>query len=580
MVTAAAAAMTCAALALGPSTAATATAADAAQPAHAAPGWPGKPGGPDKPGKPGHGRTVPVRLVAVNDFHGHLEPPSGSSGSIVDESGQTVAAGGAAYLAAHLKRIATDDTIVVGAGDLIGATPLISAAYHDEPTVELLGKLGMRFSSVGNHEFDEGYRELLRVMKGGCHPEDGCSPAGKWRGAAFDYLGANVRFKKAPSVPAVAPYAVKRINGVQVGFIGLVTKTTPSIVTAEGIKDLTFVDEVEAANRASRELRRLGVKAQVVLVHEGDQINLGQSPDACPVIPGPGMRIAEGITPDVDLIIMGHSHQAYICRTTDPAGQARYVTQGSSFGRVLTQIDFEVDRRTKDVVRSSVIADNHVVTRDVAPDPKIVEFVQTWKERVAEVENRQVGTITADITRSPAPSGETALGNLIADAQLEATREGGGAQIALMNPGGVRADLTYAPDGIVTYGEAFTVQPFNNLMQVVTLTGAQLDALLEQQYEVNRVLQPSASLTYTVSASAPVGAKVSNIAINGTPVTEDQRIRVAANNFLVGGGDGFTVFTQGTDLWSGPLDLDAFVDYLRARSPVSPPELNRITVVP
>ncbi|MCG5216931.1 bifunctional metallophosphatase/5'-nucleotidase [Streptosporangium sp. KLBMP 9127] len=531
-----------------------------------------------KPAKPA--KTVPVRLIAINDFHGNLEPPTGSGGRIVNEAGQTVDAGGAAFMATHLKAMADENTTVVAAGDLIGGTPLISAAYHDEPTVELLGKLGLDVSSVGNHEFDEGYGELLRIMKGGCHKVDGCSPAGRWRGAEYDYLGANVRFKKAPELPALAPFSIKKVNGVKVGFIGLVTKTTPSIVTAEGIKDLTFVDEIEAANRSSRALRLLGVKAQVVLVHEGDQIATGQSPDACPVIAGAGSRIVQGVSADIDMVVMGHSHQAYVCKTKDPAGQDRYVSQGSSFGRVLTQLDFQVDKQTKDVVRSSVAVDNHVVTRDVPADPEIGTFVQTWKDRVAEVANRQVGSITADLTRQAAPSGESPLGNLIADAQLEATKTGGNAEVALMNPGGVRADLTFAPDGVVTYGETFTVQPFNNLMQVVTLTGAQLDALLEQQYQVNRVLQPSASLTYTVSSSAAVGSKVSDIKINGTAVTETQAVRVAANNFLVGGGDGFSVFTQGTDLWSGPLDIDALVSYFGAHSPAAPPAVDRVTVVP
>ncbi|GLW10343.1 bifunctional metallophosphatase/5'-nucleotidase [Microtetraspora sp. NBRC 13810] len=532
-----------------------------------------------KPGKPA--KTVPVRLIAINDFHGNLEAPTGSSGRIVNESGQTVNAGGAAFMATHLKRMADRNTVIVGAGDLIGASPLISAAFHDEPTVELLGKLGLDVSSVGNHEFDEGYKELLRISNGGCHPVDGCTPAGRWHGAKYDYVGANVRLKKAPELPALAPFSVKKINGVKVGFIGLVTKSTPSIVTSEGIKDLTFVDEVEAANRTSKALKLLGVKAQVVLVHEGDQIAPNMSPDACPVIAGAGTRIAQGVSADVDLVVMGHSHQAYVCKTKDPAGQDRYVTQGSSFGRVLTQFDFQVDTSTDDVVRSSVVADNHVVTRDVPADEKTTEFVDDWIDRVADVADRQVGTITADITRQSAPSGETPLGNLIADAQLESTKTGGNAEIALMNPGGVRADLTVGSDnGVVTYGDAFTVQPFNNLMQVVTLTGAQLDALLEQQYQVNRTLAPSASLGYTVSASAPVGSKVSDIKINGTPVTDAQQIRVAANNFLVGGGDGFTVFTQGTDLWSGQLDIDAFVDYLGAHTPTAPPATNRITRVP
>jgi 5'-nucleotidase len=234
------------------------------------------------------------------------------------------------------------------------------------------------------------------------------------------------------------------------------------------------------------------------------------------------------------------------------------------------------------------VADNHVVTRDVTPDPAVAAEVQTWKDRVATVSNKPVGSITADVTRiAPSASGETPLGDLIADGQLEATKTGGNAVIAFMNPGGVRADLTYAQsgsegNGVVTYGEAFTVQPFNNLMQVVTLTGAQLDALLEQQWQSNgtivRILQPSASLTYTMNLSQPIGSRISDIKINGTPVTDTGAYRVAANNFLVGGGDGFSVFKQGTDLWSGPLDIDAFVAYLGAHSPSAPPATDRITL--
>ena len=532
--------------------------------------------------KPDH--SVPVRLLTINDLHGNLEPPTGSSGRIVDETGQTVDAGGAAYLAAHLKRLRDRNTLVVAAGDLIGASPLISAAYHDEPTVSLLDKLGLATSAAGNHEFDEGYAELKRIMDGGCHPTDGCSPAGKWKGARFDYLAANV-VREKNGAEALPPYVIKQVNGVKIGFIGLVTQTTPSIVTSSGIQGLEFTDEVEAANRVSRLLAAKGVKAQVVLVHEGDQVATPQSPDTCPVVPGPGSRIAAGLDPEIDLVISGHSHQAYICKIKDPAGQDRYHTQGSSFGRIITQIDFRVDRKTRDVIRSSVSADNHVVTRTITPDPEVEAYVQTWKERVSVVANRPVGNITATIAHDRSGAGESPLGNLIADAQLEAAREGG-AEIALMNPCGVRADLTYPAsgsegDGVVTYGEAFTVQPFNNLVQVVTLTGEQLRRLLEQQWteSYTQVLQPSASLTYTADLTKPIGSRVSDIKINGIPVTDTQRIRVAANNFLIGGGDGFTVFTEGTELWSGPLDIDAFVAYLSAHSPVDPPATDRITFI-
>ncbi|NUR86526.1 MAG: bifunctional metallophosphatase/5'-nucleotidase, partial [Nonomuraea sp.] len=514
--------------------------------------------------------TVPVRLLALNDFHGNLEPPTGSSGRMVDENGNTVEAGGAVYIATHMKQLADKNTIEVAQGDLIGASPLISAAYHDEPSVEFMGKIGVKVSAVGNPE-------LRRIMYGGCHPVDGCSPAGAWTGAKYDYVGANVLFKnpneksdalaalgtsaqaktllKDWGVPALPPVSIKWMNGVPIGFIGLVTQTTPTIVTAEGIKDLKFVDEVKAANVASKLLKLFGVKAQVVLVHEGDQVTAGQSPDACSVVAGAGTRIATQVDPEIDMILSGHSHQAYLCKVKDPAGNDRLYSQGGSFGRVITQVDAQINTRTRDFVRSSVVADNHVVTRDVAPDPDIAQFVQTWKDRVAPVANKPVGKITADIGNPATPTGETPLGDLIADGQLAATKTGGNAQIALMNPGGVRAPLTFAGspagegDGVVTYGEAFTVQPFNNLMQVVTLTGAQLKTVLEQQFTggpnnqaFTKILQPSANLTYTYSRSAAWGSKVSNIKIDGVPVTDTQSIRVAANNFLVGGGDAFAAF--------------------------------------
>ncbi|QXJ23933.1 bifunctional metallophosphatase/5'-nucleotidase [Actinomadura graeca] len=526
--------------------------------------------------------TASVRLLALNDFHGNLETPTGSSGTAIDENGTAVPAGGAAYVAAHLKRLADRHTLTVAQGDLIGASPLISAAYHDEPSVRFLGNVGVTASAVGNHEFDEGYRELLRIQDGGCHPVDGCSPEGRWKGAEFDYLAANVLLDKK-NRPALRPWTIRRVNGVKVGFIGVVTRTTPTIVTADGIKGLTFEDEVAAANRSARELKRRGVRAMVLLVHEGDQVKAGNRPDECGTVPGAGTRIAREADPEIDVVLSGHTHQQYVCSVPDPEGRPRLYSSGSSFGRVITQVDFEVDTRTGDVVRSSLKGDNHVVTRDVPPDPATVSFVQTWKDRVAAIANKPVGKITADVTRAPSPAGETALGDLVADAQLASMKDKG-AQVALMNPGGVRADLTYKAsggegDGVVTYGEAFTVQPFSNVMGVTSLTGAQLDALLEQQWTAagEKILQPSANLHFTIDRSRPVGDRVSAITIEGTPVDPAAAYKVSANNFLLGGGDGFSVFTQGKDQVLGPIDLDGFVAYLGAQGTVSPPPLNRIS---
>ncbi|GLW96448.1 bifunctional metallophosphatase/5'-nucleotidase [Microtetraspora sp. NBRC 16547] len=568
----------------------------AVHPASASPATPQKP------------QPASIRLLTVNDFHGNLETPTGSSGRIVNETGVTVqSAGGAAYLATAIKQnYIHGKTDVVAAGDLIGASPLVSAAYHDEPTVQVLGELGLNVSSVGNHEFDEGLQELLRIQNGGCHPIDGCSPAGKWKGAKYDYIAANVVDDDGKT--PLPPIAIRVVNGVKIGYIGLVTKTTPSIVTPAGIAGLTFQDEVQAGNRAAAWLKRHGVNAMVALVHEGDSVAANQSPDACPVTSGAGKTIATNLSADVDLVVMGHSHQAYICTTTDPAGNTRYFTQGSSFGRVLTQIDFQVDRKTGDVIRSSVTADNKVVAvngelnkdLDITKydaDRKIEKLVSYWQDEVSAKANAPVGKITAEISNvAPAGgSGETALGDVIADAQLAAAKkDGGNADIALMNPGGVRALLTYPSspanegDGVVTYGEAFAVQPFNNLLQAVTLTGAQLKTVLEQQFTggpnnqaFTKILQPSSNLTYSYNSGAPWGSKISDLKIGGVPVTDGQSVRVAANNFLVSGGDAFAEFTKGTDLWTwdGGFDVDAFTAYLTASSPLAPPALTRITKI-
>ncbi|WP_141578696.1 bifunctional UDP-sugar hydrolase/5'-nucleotidase [Actinomadura sp. WMMA1423] len=526
--------------------------------------------------------TASVRLLALNDFHGNLEPPSGSSGTAIDENGNAVPAGGAAYIAAHLKQLRNRDTLTVAQGDLIGASPLISAAYHDEPSVQFLGDAGVTASAVGNHEFDEGYQELRRIQNGGCHPVDGCSPAGRWRGAKFDYLGANVLLKKNDR-PAIRPWTIRKINGVRIGIIGVVTKTTPSIVTAEGIKDLKFQDEVEAANRAARELKRRHVRAMVLLVHEGDQVKSGSRPDECGVVPGAGTRIAQQADPEIDMVLTGHTHQQYVCSVKDPAGRPRLFSSGSSFGRVITEVNLKVDRRTGDIVRSSVTGDNHVVTRDVPPDPATERFVQTWKDRVSVIADKPIGKITADVTRAPSAAGETALGDVIADGQLAGTKDLG-AQVALMNPGGVRTDLVYKAsgsegDGVVTYGEAFAVQPFSNVMGVTSLTGAQIDGLLEQQWTSagEKILQPSANLHFTIDRAKPVGDRVSAITIDGAPVDPAATYKVAANNFLLGGGDGFTVFTEGKDQVLGAIDLDAFVAYFNAQGTISPPALDRIS---
>ncbi|MEC3975589.1 bifunctional metallophosphatase/5'-nucleotidase [Amycolatopsis sp. H20-H5] len=530
--------------------------------------------------------TTDVRLIAFNDLHGNLEPPSGSSGRVTLSNGTTVDAGGAAYLATHVKQLQSQarNSLVLSSGDNIGASPVISALFHDEPTIDFLNQIGVKASVVGNHEFDEGYKELQRMQFGGCHPTDGCQFQKSFSGANFPFLGSNVYFTNG--LPALLPFSIQFSGGVPIGIIGATLKDLPSVVTPEAIKGLKFGDEVEAINRTSNILNFLGIKSQVVLMHQGDNTEV-EGPDDCKLRPGPAAVIAAKVTPNVDAIFTGHSHQQYNCVINDPAGQPRPVIQGASFGRLLSVVDLKIDRKTRDVVRSATVAHNEIVTRDVTPDPAAQKLVDEAKTKAGPIANKKVGTITADLNAAGVASGESALGDVITDAQLEGT-QANGAQIAITNPGGIRADLTYKSsangegDGVVTYGEAFTVQPFANIMQTITLTAANLKNVLEQQFSASgtKILQISKALHYSYSAAAAIGSKVSNITFNGTPVDPAATFRVSVNNFLAAGGDGFAEFTKGTNLAGGPVDLDALLAYLGAHPGVAPPPADRITLLP
>jgi 5'-nucleotidase len=532
--------------------------------------------------------TVDLRIIGMNDLHGNLQPPAGSSGRVILPGGGTVDAGGVAFMATHVRQLRQQvaNSVVVAQGDLIGASPLASALFHDEPTIDVLNSVGLSVSAAGNHEFDEGYDELLRMQRGGCHPVDGCQFHETYEGSEFPYLAANVTFK-SNGLPALPPVWLSFVQGIPVGYIGMPLEGTPEIVSAEGIKNLNFGGEVAAANKYADLLDQFGVKTIIMMMHQGDQVLFGNPPDACGIVPGVGRQIAEQVSPKIDAVLAAHTHQQFNCMVNDPAGQPRPYIQGLSFGRILSVIDLKIDQKTKDVVRAQTTATNHIVTRDVAEDPDVKALVDEAVTKSAPIANRPIGTITATIVRAAVASGESPLGNLIADAQLEQTQVAG-AQIALMNPGGVRADLTYASspigegDGVVTYGEAFTVQPFGNVMTTMTLTGAQIKAVLEQQWQptVTRILQPSASLHYSWSQSAPTGSKVSGITINGTPIDPAASYRVSVNNFLADGGDGFTELRNGTNRTGGLVDIDAFVAYMQGHPNVAPPATDRITVLP
>jgi len=588
--------------------------------------------GPHKPGhhkpghhKPGHHRLMPIQLLSFNDFHGNLEPPTGSSarnvtGHALGTNGLPTdtgpSAGGVEYLATHLAqaRQGHRNSLTVAAGDLIGATPLLSAAFHDEPTIESMNKLGLDVSAVGNHEFDEGYKELQRMDRGGCindgdgtDNQDSCA-AHRFRGAKFGYLAANVKYA-GTNESILPPYAIKKVHGAKIGFIGMTLEDTPDIVTASGVAGLEFRDEVQTANALVPTLRRKGVNAIVVLIHEGGSpkpvkwvdpagtqwdvtadwdhtcAKGGELREDSPILP-----IAKNLHPAIDMVVSGHTHAPYVCSVEDPRGRSRLLTSASSFGRLFTETNLLYNRRTRDIVRSSVHGSNLQVSREVAPDPAQTSLISTYKELVAPIAGKVIGQITTDVSRTPNEPGESPLGDLIADAQLADDSVVTGGQtpvIAFMNPGGIRADLPFDPDndpgtpGDITYGEAFSVQPFNNYLVSMTLTGDQIyDLLTEQVTGTNqaapKVLQVSEGFSYRLGTGTS-GPVEGSVMLNGTPIDRGATYRIVTNNFLSDGGDGFSTFEDGTAKYFGGLDIDAFADYLAANSPYTPGPLTRIT---
>ncbi|MEW2448832.1 bifunctional metallophosphatase/5'-nucleotidase [Streptomyces parvulus] len=552
----------------------------------------------------GHGRYQDVQLLSFNDLHGNLEPPAGSSGRVTevqpDGTTKTVDAGGAEYLATHLREARKGNrySVTAAGGDMVGASPLLSGLFHDEPTIEALNQLDLDVTSVGNHEFDEGAKELARLQKGGCHPTEGCYTDKRFKGADFPYLAANVLDEKTRK-PILKPYWVWKKNGVKVGFIGVTLEGTPNIVSAEGVKGLSFKDEVETINKYAKELQRQGVKSIVALIHEGGfpastSYNYDcDAPGAGDGVSGPIVDIAKNITPQVDALVTGHTHNAYVCTIPDPAGKPRMVTSAASFGRLYTDTTLTYDRRTGDIARTSVKSANHVVTRDVPKAPDMTRLIDKWGTLAAPIGNRAVGHISADVSRDGT---ESPLGDLIADAQLAYGRsQDPETDLALMNPGGIRAPLTYAAsgaegDGVVTYAEGFTVQPFANTVNLKDYTGAQLVQVLKEQVSgpneaAPKILQISSGLTYTLDLAKTGADRVvaDSIRLNGAPLDPSATYRVASNSFLAGGGDGFPTLNQGANELVGADDLAALEQYLTANSsatdPIEPPAADRITVV-
>ncbi len=563
-----------------------------------------------------HGRhrrpkEVSVQILSLNDFHGQLEVvnPTASSGGRIGALAAGACtppgcypAGGVEYLATHVRNLRAENrnTVFASAGDLIGATPLLSALFHDEPTIEAFNKLGLDYNGVGNHEFDEGIDELLRMQYGnhrgrgyrparwdGCHPVDGCGDGDPFRGAKFDFLAANVVYKDSGKT-IFPPYAIHRFpGGVKVAFVGMTLEGTPLIVSPDGIASVNFLDEAESVNALVPHLRRRGVEAIVVLLHEGGSpSNTGGDPtliNTCNNPTGALPPIVEAMHDEIDIVITGHTNWAVNCLI-----DGKVVTGAASQGRLITDIDATINTRTRDF--TEILVNNKIVTQDVAPAADMTELIAEYNVFAGPIAAEVVGSTSAPLTRAAAPGGDSILGRLIADAQLASSQAAGaGGQFALMNPGGIRSDVDA---GDITYGEAFSVQPFSNIVTTKAYTGAQIDTILEQQFTVNSgatagsarstILQPSAGFTYTWSVSAPLGSKVdpASIMLDGVMIDPAATYRITMNNFLGSGGDDFPVLRDGTDEVTGSDDLVALVEYLGANNPYSPVLESRITQIP
>ncbi|MEH2522584.1 MULTISPECIES: bifunctional metallophosphatase/5'-nucleotidase [unclassified Bradyrhizobium] len=525
---------------------------------------------------------IDLRILAINDFHGYLRPPPGGI-TITDPEERTkkiaIPAGGAEHMATLVSQLREGhkNTIFVAAGDLIGASPFLSAMFHDEPTVEALSMMGLDISSVGNHEFDEGKEELLRMQHGGCHPLDQCQGPHPFTGARFRYLAAST-FEKSSGKTVFPAYDIRQFDGVPVAFIGLTLKGTPGLVSPVGIADLEFRDEAGTVNALIPELKARGVEAIVVLIHEGG-LPTGDY-NECPGVSGPIVDIVKKFDRAVDVVVSGHTHRAYVCEI-----DGRLVTSGDKYGTLVTAIDLKLDPTTRDVV--SAKADNTIVrSATLAKDVRQTALIESYDRLAAPIGSRPAGSVTATLSRVPNTAGESPLGDIIADAQLAATSSEakGGAVIAFTNPGGVRADVAHKENGGVTYADLFASQPFRNQLVTITLTGKQIKDMLEQQWldpKRPRILQVSKGFSYAWDGSKPDGERVlaERMSLNGQPVDPAASYRVTVNNFLFVGGDGFTVLAQGTAPQTGIYDVDALNSYFLTNSPIGPTAADRIVRV-
>ena len=543
-----------------------------------------------------------VKLIAFNDFHGNLEAPRATIRAPADDgspdspgSDVAVPAGGIARFATMVRMLAARNPnhVITSSGDMIGASPLVSALFLDEPTIEAMNLLGVDFNAVGNHEFDRGVAELKRKQTGGCERYvislEPCRAGHRFEGAKFQYLAANV-VDRATGETIFPAYGIKTFEGVKIGFIGLTLKGTDQIVDPTGIAGVEFRDEAATINARADDLKRQGVHTIVVLIHEGGFSRARLNETVCPGLTGDILPILDRLDPSIDVVASAHTHQPYVCTY-----RGFLLTSAASYGRLVTDIDLEINRKTGRVIGKSAV--NRVVASEAFGDAReqpgypllerdaaMVGHVATYVERVAPYADRKVGIAQGLLSNREDEAGQSPLGSILADADLAATR-GAGARIAFLNPGSVRASIDNGADGAVTYGALFRTQPFGNNLVTMTLTGAQIKAVLEQQWVATRqlvqILQVSHNFSYSYDLDRPMGSRIvaSSLRIDGKPVSAAADYRVTVNSFMASGGDGFTILIDGRDKTTGIIDVDAAEAYFSQQSKVAPPASGRIRSV-
>ncbi|NIJ19881.1 5'-nucleotidase [Sphingomonas naasensis] len=556
-----------------------------------------------EPGAAPAAAPVSVQIIAFNDFHGNLEPGK-LAVDLPGEGGarQRIAAGGAAYFASAVAKLREGhaNSITVSAGDMISASPLVSSMFLDEPTIHAMNLIGVDFNAVGNHEFDRGQKELHRLQDGGCEKNTRRQPCAvePFTGAKFRYLAANVAKENGGTLfpgTGIRSFGEGK-RQVRIGFIGMTLKGTSTLVMASGIEGLRFEDEADTVNALVPKLKAEGADAIVVLIHQGADTRTAFDANSCDGLGGDIFLILQRLDPRVDLVVSGHTHQAYVCDygSIDPS-RSLLLTSAGYGGTLLTDIALDIDPVAKRVVARR--ANNILVQAETfagprgsmpsdryprfAADPRIAALVARYAAAAKSYAERPIGKLTAPAPRSEEVMHEQVLGNLLADVQLAATAaaDKGGAEIAFMNAGSVRTSLTPRADGTITFGDIYAAQPFANMLVVKSLTGGQLRAVLEQQFDENKaggrnLLLVSRGFTFGYDLGKPVGQRVVDPRLNGAPIDEARTYRVVVSNFLANGGDGFTTLTAGTEFLTGIGDLEAIEAYF-AGGPVTPPATDR-----